>query len=101
MAVIPEYTADFWGDIWSYTYYAAGEPKSASLLADTTIGFTSIVIKKLFIIAAISSATVVIVEHKTPVFIILQKICAPILIRRVETKKKFARLPTGTPQAFY
>jgi len=55
----PWYTAGLRMDAGSYTIYAASEPKSASQLADTPYGTTSIIIKKPFLTAAISSATVV------------------------------------------
>jgi len=53
------YTAGLRMDAGSYTIYAVSEPKSGDQLADAPYGTTSIIIKKPFISAAISSATVV------------------------------------------
>lgn len=55
----PWFTAGLRLDAGSYTLYAASEPKTEDQLADAPYGTTSIIIKKPYISANISSSTVV------------------------------------------
>ncbi|MFA6364474.1 hypothetical protein [Methanoregula sp.] len=57
--VYPWYTSGLRLDAGSYTVYAASEPKTGDQLSDTPYGTTSIIVKKPYISANISSLNVV------------------------------------------